>query len=358
MELEDKEEQLQMALISADLGTWYINAKTRDFLPSPRLKEMFGFNSNEDMPYDAAVNQIADSHRTEVINSVEDALSKGIAYNLEYPIIGFRDNKLRWVKATGKLFNDSNGNPIHFSGTVSDITVRKEEDQRREDFLSIASHELKSPLTALKGYLQIMNAKAQTIANDMFTNLTLRAVSQTEKMEKLITGFLDLARAGKSKLQLNRSFFDLSDLAKATEKETSISVKSHILIYKPIEFTPVEADWDKIEQVLMNLINNAVKYSPLKSTIKVACITLSDFARFSVTDEGRGVSQQHQKNIFERFYRIQDDANRNISGFGIGLYICKEIIDLHKGTIGVDSAVGKGSTFWFEIPVAAEDLTR
>ncbi|RZL98798.1 MAG: PAS domain S-box protein, partial [Pedobacter sp.] len=165
MHLKEKEEQLQMAIVSADLGTWYINAKTREFLPSPRLKEMFGFRSDEDMPYDAAINQIADTHRTAVSNAVEDALSKGLAYDLEYPIIGFRDNKLRWVRATGRLFNDSDGNPVHFSGAISDITVRKEEDQRREDFLSIASHELKSPLTALKGYLQIMNAKAHTLAN-------------------------------------------------------------------------------------------------------------------------------------------------------------------------------------------------
>ncbi len=127
-----------MATDSAELGTWFINANTREFIPSPRLKEIFGYGINEEMPYDAAITQIVKDYQDIVTNAVEASISKGEKYILEYPVVGFRDSKVRWVKAVGKLNYDKDGKPSYFSGVLQDITERKlEEESRKKEQLEL-----------------------------------------------------------------------------------------------------------------------------------------------------------------------------------------------------------------------------
>ncbi|MGY3212513.1 sensor histidine kinase [Mucilaginibacter sp. HD30] len=130
---------------------------------------------------------------------------------------------------------------------------------------------------------------------------------------------------------------------------------SHRIIFELVEETWVSVDKDKIEQVINNLISNAIKYSPLKSNIQIACVKKGNYAHLSVRDEGIGIRQQDRQKLFDRFYRVEGQENKSISGFGIGLYICKEIIERHEGKIGVESELGKGSTFWFTLPIIERD---
>lgn len=353
--LKEKEESLQTAISSANLGTWHIDTRTREFFPSPRLKEMFGFYPDEDMPYDAALTQIADSHRQEVIEAIEASITKGHPYELEYPIIGYHDKELRWVCATGHLYNDP-GNPAasHFSGTLADITERKRDEQRRSDFIGMVSHELRNPLTAIKAYAYILKRAAHKNNDEMLADSMAKVDNQVKRMEALINGFLDVARLGEGKIRLNKTRFDMAHLVRIAEEESLATITSHQVVFAPVEFTPVEADQDKIEQVLINFINNAVKYSASGTVINVACVTKEETAYVYVTDHGMGISSKDQPFIFDRFYRVESEAMKNKKGFGIGLYICKEIIERHNGQIGVESVEGKGSTFWFTIPIFQE----
>ncbi|QJD95989.1 PAS domain-containing protein [Mucilaginibacter robiniae] len=350
--LQTREDQLRLAIASADLGTWNINAQTREFVPSPRLKELFGYYADEDMPYEAAVNQIAESYRDQVVEAVNAAIEQGKSYDLTYPVTGYHDGKLRWVRATGKLFPATDDQPAIFSGTVADITEQKQDDQRKMDFIGIVSHELRSPLTSLNGYVQMLNLKARKTEDPMVLDITAKAKRQVDKMSSMITGFLDVARAGESQIQLRRKAFDMADLVKAAEEESLATVTTHPIIFHPVEFTPVVADPDKIEQVLVNFINNAVKYSPQGTTINVACITRDGWAHVSVSDEGMGIAPKDIPLVFERFYRVEREELKTVKGFGIGLYLCKDIIERHGGEIGVESVLHKGSVFWFQIPVA------
>jgi len=352
-QLKDREERLQMAIASANLGTWHMDAVTKEFFPSPRLKELFGFYPDEEMTYEAAMAQIADSHRREVIDAVEASVTKGEPHELEYPIIGYHDKKLRWVCATGHLYTKI-GNPqvVHFSGTMSDITERKLDEQRRSDFIGMVSHELRNPLTAIGGYTYLLSKKAQKNNDALVYDATGKLSKQIRRMEALINGFLDVARLGEGKIQLNRSAFDMADLVRIAEEESIATITSHQVVFAPVDYTPVEADKDKIEQVLVNFINNAVKYSPEGSIIKVACVTAEGQARVHVTDEGMGIPEKDQPFVFDRFYRVESESMKNKKGFGIGLYICREIIERHHGTIGLESTEGEGSTFWFTLPVA------
>jgi len=346
------EERLRLAVQSADLGTFFLDVKTYEFVPSLRLKELFGFKADEIMPYEAAINQISKEHRERVLKAIAAAIDKGESYDIEYPITGYHDKQQRWVRATGKVYpSNEDGKSPFFSGTVLDITERKLDEQRKNDFIGMVSHELRSPLTSISGYIQMLNIKASKNDDEVIVDIAVKAKRQVQRMLALISGFLDVARMGEGKIKLNLKHFDMAALVKEAEEESLATVTTHQVQFKPVDFTPVEADQDKIVQVLTNFINNAVKYSPKDSTIEVACVIQNSMAYVSVSDEGMGIAPKDQPHVFDRFYRVESERMSTIKGFGIGLYICKEIIERHGGTIGVESELGKGSTFWFTLPV-------
>ena len=171
-------------------------------------------------------------------------------------------------------------------------------------------------------------------------------------MTGMINGFLNVSRLESGKIHMDRHLFDMAGLIKESEEETAIYVTSHRVIFKPVEKTIVNADKEKIGKVINNFISNAVKYSPAGKTIQVACVAIGDKMQLSVSDEGIGVSNEDLPRLFERYYRVKGNETRNIAGFGIGLYLCSEIIKGHDGNIWAESSFGKGSTFYFTLPLA------
>jgi len=349
--LAESENLKNMAIEQADLGIWYIDAETRAFIPSLRLKQFFGYEAHETMPYEAAEEQIRKDYKEKIIKEIKQAFLNNQPYDLEYPIIEFKTKRQRWVRSTGKLNPTEKGRKSYFSGTVMDITEQKENDQRKNDFISMVSHELKTPLTSMGGYIQVLQMRANKNKDTVSGNILDRAYIQTRKMNTLIDGFLNIKRAETGKIPLDLKRFDMADLVKEAELESMATISSHRIVFAPVEPTPVLADRDKIGQVITNFINNAVKYSPPGSTINVACITVNHTAQLSVKDEGMGILPVDQEKLFDRFYRVDSKETANISGFGIGLYLCDEIIREHGGQIGVESEFGKGSVFYFRLNI-------
>ena len=268
---------------------------------------------------------------------------------MEYRTIGIDDRKLRWVRAKGKVsFNDQDV-PQRFIGAVLDITENKLNEIRKNDFIAIASHELKTPLTSLKAYIQLLHVKAMKSGDSFLLNALQKSENQINKMTKLIYGFLDLSKLESGKLRLERYEFDLIALIEEALAENRPIAQSHTISFaggKPIILT---ADRDKIGQVINNLISNAVKYSPKNTDIKISVQCINRHVKVSVRDNGIGIKLKDQQNIFQRFYRVEDDSTKGFSGFGIGLYLSAEIIELHQGKIGVESE-GQGSEFYFVLP--------
>jgi PAS domain S-box-containing protein len=349
--LAESENLKNMAIEQADLGIWYIDDETRAFIPSRRLKQFFGYQEHEIMPYEAAAAQIREDYRAKIIEDINQAFLNNASYDLEYPIIELRTKRQRWVRSTGKLNPAGEGKKSYFSGTVMDITEQKENDQRKNDFISMVSHELKTPLTSMGGYIQVLQMRADKNCDTMSGNILSRAYMQTRKMSTMIDGFLNMKRAETGKIPINFQLFDMADLIREAEVESLATISSHRIVFAPVEYTPVKADRDKIGQVITNLINNAVKYSAPGSTINVACITVNQTAQVSVKDEGMGILPADQEKLFHRFYRVDSKQMANISGFGIGLYLCDEIIQGHCGKIWVESELGVGSTFCFSLPL-------
>lgn len=340
----------KLAVASANIGTWFLDEETQTFLPSPRMKELFGYSPDEELTFEAVLAQIPDKYRRRVIHTLKEARSKHDPFYIEYPVTGINDQKQRWLRVMGGV-DKSTDTSCHFSGVIMDITEQKQNELIRNRFIGMVSHELKTPLTALKAYIQLLN-KWATKKKDSFTIGALSKVErQVKKMTTMINGFLNLSVAESGKIQLNKEEFFLNELVvEVIQDHTDVTSNSNIIMTAGLP-VPVEADRDKIEQVIVNLLSNAIKYSELGMPVHINCEHDGAMVKLNIKDTGMGIEQQDIKKLFKPHSRIKNSQTQKISGFGIGLYLCAEIIRHHGGYIGVDSEAGKGSTFWFTLPL-------
>lgn len=226
--------------------------------------------------------------------------------------------------------------------------IRKLND-KKEEFIGLASHELKTPVTSLSGYLQILNRTLpDTDHNKPFLQ---KALLQVKKLSELISDLLDVSKIETGQLPLSFSNFNITHIVQETIELIQYSTKTHqIILQQPDQEIILSADKQRIEQVIVNLLSNAIKYSPNEKLVNVAISVIHNKVRVAVQDYGMGIQKEHQERIFSRFYRVEELAS-HISGLGIGLYISKEIITRHHGKLWLDSEPEKGSIFFFEIPL-------
>ncbi|MEJ2883645.1 PAS domain S-box protein [Pedobacter sp. GR22-6] len=254
------------------------------------------------------------------------------------------------VSLTISPIKDNAGNIIGLSKIARDITDKKLEEQRKNDFISIVSHELKTPLTSLRSYIQLALIKARERTDEFSTRLLTRAEVQTGKMSTMIHDFLNLSRLEEGKMTLSLSKFSLADLMKEVVLEAEILASSHQLVMDACPEVELLADRDKLGQVLTNLLSNAVKYSASGSRITIDCLVRDNQVEISFADQGLGIAEEDQRHLFERFYRVrQDQQQSHVSGFGIGLYLVSEILKLHGSEIRLQSRPGEGSVFSFSL---------
>jgi two-component system sensor histidine kinase VicK len=243
------------------------------------------------------------------------------------------------------------GEIMGISKIARDITDKKLEEQRKNDFIAIVSHELKTPLTSMKSYVQLALNKAKQQKDSFSENMLTRAELQTNKMAKMIHDFLNLSRLEEGKMSLNLCRFSLPELMEEIVLEGCALAPDHLIRYDRCADVEIEADRDKISQVMTNILGNAVKYSEPGTIIEIGCTVRNGMAELAFTDQGVGISATDQKRLFDRFYRVGNGHMTNISGFGIGLYLVSEILRLHDTEITVQSEPGKGSVFTFSLPV-------
>jgi PAS domain S-box-containing protein len=284
------------------------------------------------------------------INSYLTAFENKTSLSGEFRIRS-KNGDYRWLYAKVPARFRSDGTFMGYVSSCTDITEIKEDELRKNDFIGMVSHELKTPLTSLTGLVQISNVKLKN-GDDVFLKSAMEKASvQLKKMANMINGFLNMSRLESGKIMIDKHPFNLDDLLREVISEMQLTVSSHQIHFAPCDPVEVNADRDKIGSVITNLLSNAVKYSPNGKFIEVECHIDGDMARLSVKDEGVGLRQQDSEKIFDRYHRIVTDHTKNISGFGIGLYLSAEIIERHKGRIWVESQIGVGSTFYFTLPI-------
>ncbi|WP_342648432.1 PAS domain-containing sensor histidine kinase [Mucilaginibacter sp. CSA2-8R] len=289
--------------------------------------------------------------RSRYENSYLSAFKQHAPFACEFRVLT-KEGDYRWLLANSPPRFRPDGTFAGYITACLDITEQKLNEQRKNDFISMVSHELKTPLTSLNGYLQIIEAKSRKAEDAVLHNIADKANRQIVKMTKLINGFLNVSRLESGQIYIERTLFDMAQLIKDTEDEFFTQVNTHQLIFAPVVKTMVNADRDKIGQVVSNLISNAIKYSPLGTAIHISCMAQNGKVSVSVQDEGIGISAENLPRLFERFYRVNNQGYQSVAGFGIGLYLCYEILQRHGGKIWAESEPGQGSTFCFELPLA------
>lgn len=354
---ENDQQMLALAIDAGELATFYYQPATNLFSGNSLLRNWFGLSSDENLDLSLALAVILPEDRNRVIEAITHSLSNNSDghYFIEYRIKNNVDKKIRLLQANGRVFYDRKGNPLSLNGTLRDITEQKKEEQRKDDFMGMVSHELKTPLTSLKAYLQMLQRIGLKTESPMPQNMLEKSLKQVDYMNGMINGFLNVSRLDSGQMHIDKTAFDFQVLFSEIEDEVLSTISTHNFVFKhsgPIE---ILADREKISQVLHNLIGNAIKYSPLKMSIIIEYVTVGDNSlKVSVHDYGIGISSDDQQRIFERYYRVKDINSKSIAGFGIGLYLCKEIIELHGGTIEVNSSQNEGTIFSFVLPIKGE----
>ena len=260
------------------------------------------------------------------------------------------DNTYRWHLNRAVPLRDDSGAIIFWVGTATDIEDQKREMDRKDEFIGVASHELKTPLTSLKGYLQLINSYKKEELPPVVKQYIGKASVAVNKLQHLINDLLDVSKIQAGRLEYAMGEVNLSDLMMQVVENSKHIYPSHELEVQLQPNILITGNAERLEQVLMNFINNAVKYSLADKRILLKTIVKDNLVRVSVTDFGIGLSAEQIDRIFERFYRVEDKRHIT-SGLGMGLYISDEIISNHRGKIGVDSELGNGATFYFELPV-------
>lgn len=342
--IEEMEERIRLAVEAAEIGTYDLNLEKGSILTSPRVDAIYGLE--QPASWDQYVEVIHSDDRVKRETAYTEAYKNGkLAYEAR---VIHKDSSVHWIRTNGKVYYN-NGKPVRVLGTVLDITEYKRLQQQKDDFLSIASHELKTPITSLKASLQLLERMKDNPSVKMLPRLVEQANRSMDKISALVEDLLNVSRANESQLKLNKKDFDIVELLENCCNHIRAAGKYQIEIsgVKPLI---VNADEHAIDQVITNLVNNAVKYAPGSLTIRINITVEDGYAKISVSDSGPGIPEDKLPHLFERYYQVNASGYYN-SGLGLGLYICSEIIKKHNGKIGVKSKLGQGSTFYFTLPL-------
>lgn len=351
-ELLKAKDILRIAMDASEMGSWNIDIESKKVLLSERAKQIYELESNK-LNLDEAKSLISPENLNFLTSSIRKALHNREAFNIEYQInLKGPKNKTKWLRTAGKAYYNEHGKGVYIAGAVLDITEHKQDEIRKNDFIGMVSHELKTPLTALNAYVQLLQFKLKETENQ-FTTETLDKINvQLKRMSLMIDGFLNVSLLESGKILLNKTDFDLVELIQLIAEENRIILPSHFIQVIGADEMMVNADREKIGNVINNLISNAAKYSKKESFIAIKCEKRAGELVVSIEDEGIGIKENNIPKLFDRFFRVDSPVTQTIAGFGVGLYICAEVIERHKGKIWAESRYGVGSTFYFSLPVA------
>lgn len=243
-------------------------------------------------------------------------------------------------------------------GFVLDITQRKMLEKQKDEFISIASHELRTPVTSIKAYTQVMQKMFRKKGDDNSASLLGKMDVQIDKLTSLIGDLLDVSKIEAGKLQFREESFDFNELVNEIVEDVQRTANHHTILTELSKSKMVYGDRDRIGQVIINFLTNAIKYSPQADTVIVKTFLEQNTITFCVQDFGTGIPNDNLEKVFERFYRVEGKKEATYSGLGLGLFIASEIIRRQDGKIWVESEVGKGSTFYFSLPIQKQKILR
>lgn len=316
-----------------------INSAGADFL-GRQVNQIIGRTSRDIMPQQTA---------SEFSKNDQIVLREGKPFSFEESL--FKNGKVQTFLAAKSPLKNIQGKIIGLIGISRDITVRKQQERYKDEFMGIVSHELKTPVTSLKAYTQVLKKKLARNGETTFLALLTKMDAQINKLAKLINDLLDITKIEGGKVRFNLEKFSFSQLLGEIIDEVQRTTQTHEIILIKKQHIHIYADRDRIGQVVTNLLTNAIKYSPRANRVFVSLQTEKKQLKVSVQDFGMGIAKEKQHYVFKRFYRSNGNSDLTFPGIGLGLYISEEIIKRHGGKIWVESEQEKGSIFHFTLPL-------
>jgi PAS domain S-box-containing protein len=335
------------------LGNKVITADLKIVQVNPAMVALLGYTAKEELIGTRILDYSPKENHRHWKTLQEQLWEKSTPFFSLETVLIKKDGSLIWCQVTSILFPDQ-GENLGYT-IIEDITEKHELRLQKDEFLGIATHELKTPITSLKAALQLMNRmiKKESAIPEKIAKLGFEAQLYTSKLTHLVEDFLNIAKLEQGKLSINKRWFPLSDVIEGCCNHVHLNRK-HYLTHSGDLSIEVYADRNKIDQIIVNFVNNAMKYAPGSEEISIKVEQLTDCTKISVTDKGAGIPPKDVPHLFERYYQTNEGNNQS-PGLGLGLYISAQIIKGHGGEIGVDSNVGEGSTFWFTLPHATKD---
>lgn len=336
-----------------------MNSKGRVEEFNPAAEKMFGYARDETIGREMAELIIPPEYREMHRKGLRKYLETG-----EGRVIG-RRVEVEGMRADGSAFDvelaitpiNLEGS-IYFTGYLRDITDRKQAERHKDDFIRMASHELKTPITSIKAYIQGIGRRLSKSKEEKISNEFQSIVQELDRMTVLINDLLDVSKIESGTLTIRPVELNLNELIADVVQALQPSAPSHEIIFSSNKQAFVFGDPSRLRQVLLNLLTNAIKYSPKADKVWIELQVTDDVVRVEVRDEGIGVPKDQQDKIFDRYHRVLGDDTNIYSGLGLGLYITSEIIRQHNGKISITSEPTKGSSFFFELPAADHRLIQ
>ena len=314
----------------------YVNQKWLDWSESD-------FNDNLSKGWQKIIHP---DDRDKVAGIFNKAHASRTEYQTDYRIV-FKDGSVRWLTALGIPRYAANGSYIGFVGSCTDITRQKHLELQKDEFISTVSHELKTPITSIKAY-EALITRSQTVNDVKVQGFLSRMRVQINRLDTLVQDLLDISRIESGKLTFKDAEIEINIMLAELVNDLQLVFPSHRLIIIENHICKINADRNRLIQLVTNLIDNAVKYSPKADKVYISLICDNESLTCSIKDFGKGIYKEQQPYVFDRFYQVNDVYKS--PGLGIGLYLCREIVKRQNGAIWFDSLPGEGSTFYFKLP--------
>ncbi len=346
------EQTKTLALQGGRMGEWSLDVVTQVFEGNEQCSRIIGLEpAKRKISVEEGTSLVHPDDRDVVVEALGTALKGLNIFHTECRIIDSATGGYRWISCYGRVIAHEKDEPVRMIGVMYDITDRKQLERQKEDFISIASHELRSPVTSIKAYTELLHENLAKGTDHLKSiELTGKLGTQVERLKKLIYSLLDYSNLGELRMRLFPERFDINQLISEVISGFQANPSKHYITWKPHPTAEVHADRDRIRQVVDNLLTNAIKYSPAASEIIVTTRDQLDHVEVSIRDFGPGIPLDVQARVFERFFRVSDHVQQHNHGLGLGLYISSEIIRHHFGTIHVENGPGGGSVFIFTLP--------
>jgi len=347
--LRESEEKYRQLIESIHEGIWVIDKDACTTFVNPRMAEMLGYTAEEMLG--RHLFSFMDERGVPIATHLLERRKHGIKEQHEFEFLRKDGTRLYAILETSALTDDDGSYAGAIAG-VQDITERKKLDKLKDDFISLVSHELRSPLTVITGAVNTVLTEGERLSPEETRQLLKDAALEVESLSNLLGNLLELSRVQANRLVLYAEAISVKKVIQDTVEELKRQSSVHQFIVDiPRKLPPVYADSLRLERILYNLIQNAVKYSPQGGKIRVLAKVKKQHLVIGVSDQGIGISLADQAKLFAPFQRLEESRLDGVRGLGLGLLVCRRLVEAHGGQIWVESEPGCGSTFFFTLPL-------